>query len=112
MAKTFKSFAEYLKESSSNSHLATPLVALTAVASPSHIEEELKGMNDIFFILVSSVGSPGNSGCWKPEAISSGFQKCSVENDFNIDKNGDGNDDGERQARQSSCVYLDFYVPA
>lgn len=61
MAKTFKSFVEYLKENASSSHFATPslvpavvesvTMAPAVIATPSHVPEELKEMKDILLTL-------------------------------------------------------------
>lgn len=94
-AKTFKSFVEYLKESSSNNHHATlsaaPSVRLqattgsaaitpvamasAAMATPSNVQEELKEMKSMLLTLVSSIGGIGNSNYQRSEDISSAPQK-------------------------------------
>lgn len=95
MAKTFKSFVEYLKESSLSNHHATlsavssatlqatmgsatiaPVaMASAAKATPSHVQEELKEMKSMLLTFVSSIGGIGNSNYQRSEDISLGSQK-------------------------------------
>ena len=95
MAKTFKFFVEYLKESFSNNYHSTSSavpsailqatlglaaiapVAMTSVAMAisSHVQEELKKMKSMLLTLVNSIGGIGNSNSQRSEDNSSDSQK-------------------------------------
>lgn len=95
MAKIFRSFIKYFKESFLSNHHATLSAVISAIlqattelaaivsiamasaamAIPSHIQEELNKIKSMLLTLVSSINSIGNSNYQKSEDDSLGSQK-------------------------------------